>query len=230
MEHEAKVNAAIIAVVKSLFFAKHARFHIRLTLPGTEKHIASPALRDTSLCHIVMLVFIPIPRQVRAVFIPLEMRQHLVLHIPQVRIIRKTIVDVFFDLFHHDGAHATAFGLNVLAGDQYIALVLPSRVFRAEFARRGLAPYNLSRLAADSATVTSPLIAWNSCGAYMGAVLGVSAFKYLPFAIFNIASPVLSVLYGMTGFKIEKTGKPSTARPGDDAQQPAAEQPEKRDE
>ena len=95
-------------------------------------------------------------------------------------------------------------GLNVVAGDQYIALVLPVRVFRAEFARRGLAPFNLSRLAADSATVTSPLIAWNSCGAYMGAVLGVSAFRYLPYAIFCYASPALSVLYGITGFKIEK--------------------------
>jgi len=97
-----------------------------------------------------------------------------------------------------------AFGLNVVAGDQYIALVLPSKVFRAEFARRGLAPTNLSRLAADSATVTSPLIAWNSCGAFMGAVLGVSAFRYLPFAIFCYASPLLSMLYGATGFRIEK--------------------------
>jgi Na+:H+ antiporter, NhaC family len=71
---------------------------------------------------------------------------------------------------------ATCFGLNVVAGAQYIALVLPARVFRPEFARRGLAPTNLSRLCADSATVTSPLIPWNSCGAFMGAVLGVSAF------------------------------------------------------
>ena len=66
------------------------------------------------------------------------------------------------------------FGLNVVAGDQYIALVLPTRIFRAEFARRGLAPTNLSRLAADSGTVTSPLVPWNSCGAFMGATLGVS--------------------------------------------------------
>jgi NhaC family Na+:H+ antiporter len=98
----------------------------------------------------------------------------------------------------------SAFGLNVVAGDQYIALVLPSRVFRAEFARRGLAPTNLSRLAADSGTVTSPLVPWNSCGAFMGAVLGVSALVYLPFALFNIASPTLSVLYGITGFKVER--------------------------
>jgi Na+:H+ antiporter, NhaC family len=100
---------------------------------------------------------------------------------------------------------ACAFGLNVVAGDQYIALVLPSRVFRLEFARRGLAPTNLSRLTADSGTVTSPLVPWNSCGAFMGAVLGVSTLLYLPYCVFNLASPALSVLSGITGFKVEKT-------------------------
>jgi Na+:H+ antiporter, NhaC family len=99
---------------------------------------------------------------------------------------------------------ACGFGLNVVAGDQYIALVLPSRVFRAEFAKRGLAATNLSRLAADSGTVTSPLVPWNSCGAFMGAVLGVSTLLYLPYCVFNIASPLLSVLYGITGFRIER--------------------------
>ena len=99
---------------------------------------------------------------------------------------------------------ACGFGLNVVAGDQYIALVLPSRIFRAEFARRGLAPTNLSRLAADSGTVTSPLVPWNSCGAFMGATLGVSTLLYLPYAVFCYASPALSVLYGITGFKIER--------------------------
>jgi NhaC family Na+:H+ antiporter len=98
---------------------------------------------------------------------------------------------------------ACCFGLNVVAGDQYIALVLPTRIFRAEFRRRGLAPTNLSRLAADSGTVTSALVPWNSCGAYMAAVLGVSTLLYLPYALFNIASPILSVLYGITGFRIE---------------------------
>lgn len=100
---------------------------------------------------------------------------------------------------------ACAFGLNVVAGDQYIALVLPTKIFKAEFARRGLAPTNLSRLAADSGTVTSPLVPWNSCGAFMGATLGVSTLLYAPYAIFCYASPALSVLYGFTGFKIEKT-------------------------
>lgn len=100
---------------------------------------------------------------------------------------------------------ATAVGLNVVAGDQYIALVLPSRMFRLEFDRRALAPQNLSRLAADSGTVTSPLVPWNSCGAFMAAVLGVATIAYLPFAVFCIASPLLSVLYGVTGFKVVKT-------------------------
>ncbi|MFT3874222.1 MAG: Na+/H+ antiporter NhaC [Nocardioides sp.] len=95
------------------------------------------------------------------------------------------------------------FGLNVVAGDQYIALVLPTKVFKAEFARRGLAPTNLSRLAADSGTVTSPLVPWNSCGAFMSATLGVSTLLYLPYAIFCYASPALSLLYGFTGFRIE---------------------------
>jgi NhaC family Na+:H+ antiporter len=99
---------------------------------------------------------------------------------------------------------ACGFGLNIIAGDQYIALVLPSRVFRATFDERGLARTNLSRLAADSGTVTSPLIPWNSCGAFMGAVLGVSTGRYLPFAFFCIASPILSVLYGFTGFRVAK--------------------------
>jgi NhaC family Na+:H+ antiporter len=105
---------------------------------------------------------------------------------------------LFFTVF------ACAFGLNIVAGDQYIALVLPARVFRVEFARRGLAPTNLSRLTADSGTVTSPLVPWNSCGAFMGATLGVSTILYLPYAIFCYVSPALSVLYGITGFKIEK--------------------------
>jgi len=99
---------------------------------------------------------------------------------------------------------ATAFGLNIIAGDQYIALVLPARTYRAEFARRGIAPTMLSRLRADGGTVTSPLVPWNSCGAFMGAVLGVPTLLYLPFCFFNIASPLLSVLYGFTGFRLEK--------------------------
>ena len=97
---------------------------------------------------------------------------------------------------------ATALGLNVAAGDQYIALLLPTRLYSAEFARRGLAPENLSRAVGDAGIVTSPLVPWNSCGAYMSVVLGVSTMAYLPFAVFNIASPLLTLLLGITGWRI----------------------------
>ena len=107
---------------------------------------------------------------------------------------------------------ATAIGLNIVAADQYIAIVLPARLFRAEFRRRGLKAQNLSRACADAGTVTSPLVPWNSCGAYMAATLGVPTMLYLPFCIFNIASPLISLLWGFTGFKIEHI-KPAEAHP-----------------
>lgn len=97
---------------------------------------------------------------------------------------------------------ATAIGLNITAGDQYIALLLPTRLFRDEFAKRGLAPENLSRIVSDTSIVTSPLVPWNSCGAYMAAVLGVSTMAYMPFAIFNIAAPILTLLIGVTGIGV----------------------------
>ena len=99
---------------------------------------------------------------------------------------------------------ATAIGLNIVTADQYIALVLPVRMFRLEFKRRGLKAQNLSRACADAGTVTSPLIPWNSCGAYMAVTLGVPTLVYLPFCFFNIASPLISLFWGFTGLKIER--------------------------
>jgi NhaC family Na+:H+ antiporter len=96
----------------------------------------------------------------------------------------------------------TGFGLNVISGDQYVAVVLPARLFREEFANRGLASTNLSRALCDAGSVTSPLIPWNSCGAYMAAVLGVPTMLYLPYCFFNIASPLLTLVLGYTGFRI----------------------------
>lgn len=90
----------------------------------------------------------------------------------------------------------TAIGLNVVAGDQYVALVLPARLFRAEFEERGLPTTGLSRTIADAGTVTSPLVPWNSCGAYMSAVLGVPTLLYVPFSFFNIASPLMTLALG----------------------------------
>jgi Na+:H+ antiporter, NhaC family len=103
----------------------------------------------------------------------------------------------------------TAFGANVLASDQYMAIVLPGRMFRLEFARRGLAPKNLSRALEDSGTLTSALVPWNTCGAFMATTLGVATFAYAPFAFFNLINPMVSAIYGFTGFTIEKL--PATA-------------------
>ncbi|MCW8998674.1 MAG: hypothetical protein OQK04_08165, partial [Kangiellaceae bacterium] len=98
----------------------------------------------------------------------------------------------------------TCIGTNLIAADQYIAIVLPGRMYRAEFKKRRLHPKNLSRVLEDSATITSPMIPWNTCGAFMAATLGVPTLVYLPFCFFNIANPIISVIYGITHFKIEK--------------------------
>jgi NhaC family Na+:H+ antiporter len=123
----------------------------------------------------------------------------------------KTVGRLFFTVV------ATAVGLNIVAGDQYIALLLPSRLFRAEFEKRGLAPENLSRAVGDAGIVTSPLVPWNSCGAYMSAVLGVSTLAYMPFAFFNIAAPIATLLLGITGFKVRHIPIASASKPQDDA-------------
>lgn len=95
-------------------------------------------------------------------------------------------------------------GINIIAADQYIAIVLPGKMYKAEFERRGLHAKNLSRVIEDSGTLTSPLVPWNTCGAYMAATLGVATLAYLPFVFFNLINPVVSVIYGFTGFSIEK--------------------------
>lgn len=95
-------------------------------------------------------------------------------------------------------------GINVVAADQYIAIVLPGKMFKAEFQRRGLDPRNLSRVVEDSGTLTSPLVPWNTCGAYMAATLGVATIAYLPFAFFNLINPLVSIFYGYTGFTIKR--------------------------
>lgn len=98
----------------------------------------------------------------------------------------------------------TTFGMNIVASDQYMAIVLPGRMFRAEYARRGLHPKNLSRALEDAGTLTSPLVPWNTCGAFMATTLGVATFAYAPYAFFNLINPLISAIYGFTGFTIEK--------------------------
>jgi NhaC family Na+:H+ antiporter len=77
-------------------------------------------------------------------------------------------------------------------------------MFRAEYARRGLQPKNLSRALEDAGTLTSALVPWNTCGAFLAQTLGVATFAYAPFCFFNLINPIVSAIYGITGFTIEK--------------------------
>ncbi len=94
---------------------------------------------------------------------------------------------------------ASCVGMNVVAGDQYMAIVIPGRMYRPAFRRFGLAPKNLSRCLEDAGTLTSSLVPWNSGGAFMSATLGVATVSYLPFAFLNLLNPVISLIYGITG-------------------------------
>ena len=97
---------------------------------------------------------------------------------------------------------ATSVGCNIVAADQYMAIVLPGRLYRAEFRKRGLAPVNLSRALEDAGTLTSPLVPWNTCGAYMAATLGIATTAYLPYAFFNLLNPLIAAAMAYAGFKI----------------------------
>lgn len=107
----------------------------------------------------------------------------------------------------------TSIGMNVLASDQYIAIVLPGRMFRAEFRRRGLRPENLSRSLEDAGTLTSPLVPWNTCGAFMATTLGVATTTYAPYAFFNLLNPMIAALYGFIDFKVTKLTPDELAAP-----------------
>ena len=123
--------------------------------------------------------------------------------------ILKKLVESFLLLANSTGSLivttiATCIGINIIAADQYISIVLPGRMYRAEFKRRKLAARNLSRTLEDSGTFTSPLIPWNTCGAYMSASLGVATFSYLPFCFFNLVNPLVAIIYAIFNVKIIK--------------------------
>jgi len=100
------------------------------------------------------------------------------------------------------GTIFTCFGANVLTADQYMAIVLPGRMFKEEYERRNLDPRVLSRTLEDSGTITSALIPWNTCGAYMFSVLAVSPFEYGIYAFFNYLTPLIAIVFAYTGWTI----------------------------
>ena len=117
------------------------------------------------------------------------------------------LVDYALSFVHSTGSLIattilTCIGANIITSDQYISIVLPGRMYKMEFQNRNLDAKNLSRCLEDAGTMTSPLIPWNTCGAYMAGTLGVATFSYLPYCFFNLVCPVIAVIYGYTNFKI----------------------------
>ena len=106
----------------------------------------------------------------------------------------------------------SCFFIYLTSGDQYMSLVVPGRMFKNAYAERGLHPKNLSRVLEDAGTLSSPLIPWNTCGAFMLSTLAVHPFAYLPYAFLNLLNPIVSVFYGYTGITMEKLPEEETKK------------------
>lgn len=102
------------------------------------------------------------------------------------------------------GTIITCIMTNIVTGDQYLGIVMPGRMYKDEYKNRGLAAKNLSRAIEDSATVTSALIPWTTCGSYMIATLGLNPMAYLPYAFLNILTPVVSLVLAATGWTMTR--------------------------
>ncbi len=100
-------------------------------------------------------------------------------------------------------AGMTSLAANLITSDQYLSIALPSRMYADKFQDMNLQSKNLSRVLEDFGTVTSVLVPWNTCGAFMAATLGVATQDYLLFCVFNLASPVISYLYAVLNYKVE---------------------------
>ena len=121
----------------------------------------------------------------------------------------KRIAEVIISMVNSTGSLVTSTAMscvffNITASDQYLAIVVPGKMFEKIYRERGLAPQNLSRTLEDSGTVTSVLIPWNTCGAAQSNVLGVATFTYFPYCFFNIISPFMTIFFAYAGIKIAK--------------------------
>ena len=121
----------------------------------------------------------------------------------------KRITEVIITIVNSTGSLVTSTAascvfFNLTASDQYLAIVVPGKMFEKIYKDRGLAPENLSRTLEDSGTVTSVLVPWNTCGAAQSKVLSVATMSYLPYCFFNIISPFMTVFFAFAGIKIAK--------------------------
>lgn len=127
----------------------------------------------------------------------------------------KRIAEAVISRVHSTGSTvaataATTIFFNTTASDQYLAIVVPGRMYADIYRRKGLAPENLSRTLEDSGTVTSVLVPWNTCGAYHSNVLGVATLDYLPYAFFNLISPLMTIAFAYLNIKIRRIAKPNS--------------------
>ena len=128
----------------------------------------------------------------------------------------KCLVNYMLSFVHSTGSLiattiATCIGANIITSDQYISLVLPGRMYKLEYENHNLDMKNLSRTLEDAGTITSPLVPWNTCGAYMAGTLGVATFAYLPYCFFNLINPIIALIYGFLNFKISPAISNQTA-------------------
>lgn len=91
----------------------------------------------------------------------------------------------------------TAVSMNILTATQYMSIIIPGRMYRKEYEKRGLAPVNLSRTLEDAGTMTSALVPWTTCGVFMAGTLGVPTLSYLPFCFLNLLNPTIAIIYGI---------------------------------
>ena len=98
----------------------------------------------------------------------------------------------------------TCIFFNITACDQYLAIVIPGKMLQKSYQEKKLKPEVLSRALEDSATMTSVLVPWNSCGATHSKVLGVATLEYLPFCFFNLISPLMNIFITAINYKIRK--------------------------
>ena len=99
---------------------------------------------------------------------------------------------------------STGLFMNIVTGDQFISIVLTADMYKQAYKHKGYEPRLLSRTCEDAATVTSVLVPWNTCGMTQAAVLGVPTLTYLPYCVFNIMSPIVSVAVAAIGWRIYK--------------------------
>jgi NhaC family Na+:H+ antiporter len=121
----------------------------------------------------------------------------------------RRLADAILSRAHSTGSLVTAtlascIGTNIVAPDQYMSIVVPGRMYRETYEERGLAPVNLSRALESGGTLSSPLVPWNTCGAFMSTTLMVSAGAYFPYAFVNLITPVIVVIVSYAGFRIAK--------------------------